>query len=316
MAPDIERHSVGLLEWLHDNFGDGSTVHPITGYLTEAGLSGDDGYSIVEYLADRGLATNLSSYGDPCAQITPDGMAWVQRQRAAQADPTQRVHALRTRMLLWLDEPDNQKVEDWSGFVASPSAVYQGVPFTQEEFAREAEYLSRKGLISAFESWSVKKGMIKPRLTDSGRDCITDHGGNVSDYLTRGRGGGNTTNNNITMTGSTGNITVGSENVVQNVNETQQVAPGFEAIAEAVADTLRQLPAIGLPEEDQQDAEAVANEVLAEVVRDEPNRGWIRRAVATLRGYLAPVAAGAALGAEEGAQELARKAIEHLGSSF
>lgn len=73
---------------------------------------------------------------------------------------------------------------------------------------------------------------------------------------------------------------------------------------------------MGLAAEDQQDAEAAGSEVLAEVVRDEPNRGRIRRAVAALRGYLAPAAAGAATGAAKGTHELAQHAIEQLGSSF
>lgn len=71
------------------------------------------------------------------------------------------------------------------------------------------------------------------------------------------------------------------------------IAPGFEAIAQAVIDALRELPTMGVSEEGIEDAAAVGEEVLNEVVQAEPDRGKIRRAVAALKGYLAPIATGA-----------------------
>jgi hypothetical protein len=106
----------------------------------------------------------------------------------------------------------------------------------------------------------------------------------------------------------------GNQTVIQH--QTQQVAPGFEAIAQAVVSTLTQLPAAGLAEEDRQDAEAAANAVLSEVAQAAPDRGKIRRALVTLRGFLAPVATGLVTGAGEGALEWAKTAIEQLGTPF
>jgi hypothetical protein len=106
----------------------------------------------------------------------------------------------------------------------------------------------------------------------------------------------------------------GNQTVVQH--QTQQVAPGFETIAQAVVSTLKQLPAAGLAEEDRQDAEAEANAVLSEVTQAEPDRGKIRRALAALRGFLAPVAMGLVTGGAEGAHEWAKTAIEQLGRPF
>jgi hypothetical protein len=108
----------------------------------------------------------------------------------------------------------------------------------------------------------------------------------------------------------------GNQTVNQTVNRTEQIAPGFEAIAQAVVGTLAQLHGAGLSEEDQADAEATANEVLVEVTQPEPDRGRIRRALSALKGYLAPVATGLAAGGGEGAQEWARTAIEQLGVPF
>ncbi len=108
----------------------------------------------------------------------------------------------------------------------------------------------------------------------------------------------------------------GNQTVNQTVNRTEQIAPGFEAIAQAVVGTLEQLPGAGLSEEDQADAEATANEVLVEVTQPDPDRGTIRRALSALKGYLAPVATGLAQGGGEGAQEWAKTAIEQLGTPF
>lgn len=102
----------------------------------------------------------------------------------------------------------------------------------------------------------------------------------------------------------------------QAVNRTEQIAPGFEAIAQAVVSTLGQLPNIGLAEEDEQDAEAAASEILAEVTQPEPDRGKVRRSLSALKWFLMPVATGVSTGAGEGAQEWAKTAIEQLGAAF
>jgi hypothetical protein len=103
----------------------------------------------------------------------------------------------------------------------------------------------------------------------------------------------------------------------QTQKRAEQIAPGFEAIAQAVVKTLEGLPAAGLAQDDRQDAEAAAGEVLAEVTQPEPDRGKIRRALASLKGFLAPIAVAAAEGTAEGsAHEWARMAIEQLGKPF
>ena len=108
-----------------------------------------------------------------------------------------------------------------------------------------------------------------------------------------------------------------NETVTQTaVSRTEQIAPGFEAIAQAVVRTLEQLPVVGLPEDDQREAEAAANEILVEVTQPEPQPGKIRRAIAVLKGYLAPIATGLSRGSGEGAQEWAKTAIEQLGTPF
>jgi len=104
-----------------------------------------------------------------------------------------------------------------------------------------------------------------------------------------------------------------STNVTQNQqHNTSTVAPGFEELAALVADVLRRLPQTGLSPEDREDAEAVAGEVLAEITSAEPEKGKVRRALAMLRGLLAPVATGAIAGVAAGTQEWAQAAISGL----
>jgi hypothetical protein len=104
-----------------------------------------------------------------------------------------------------------------------------------------------------------------------------------------------------------------NETVTQNQRNDSTVAPGFEALAQLVTDLLRQLPQAGLADHDREDAESAAREVLATVTRpDPPEEGRLRRALAMLRGALAPVATGVVTGTAVGAQEWARTAIEGL----
>ena len=105
----------------------------------------------------------------------------------------------------------------------------------------------------------------------------------------------------------------GTVNQQQTRNE--QITPGFEALAQAVVSTRHGLSAVGLSEQDPQDAEATADEVLTEVTQETPDPSRLRRGVAALKGLLAPIAAGLATGAGEGAQAWAQTAIEQLGNA-
>ncbi|MER7957937.1 hypothetical protein [Streptomyces sp. NPDC096030] len=103
-----------------------------------------------------------------------------------------------------------------------------------------------------------------------------------------------------------------NRSVTQNQQVNSQVAPGYAELAERVTELLRQLPGAGLGERDREDAEGAAGEVLEVITQPDPEEGRVRRALATLRGVLAPVATGVAAGTTVGAQEWARAAIEGL----
>lgn len=209
MLPDLEYHDSSLLEWIYDHSGDGSELPGIDTLLTDNGLTGDSVRVFLTYLAERGLVKDHSTFGGPVAEITAHGIAWVQQARADRQSSARRTGALRTRMLLWLDEQERcgTQATDWSGFLSGPNAVYHEAPFTKQELTREAAYLKQRNLITAIDIEEAEPGFLQPGLTTDGRDCIIDHGGNVSDY-NRGRTGGATTN--VTMSDNSGNIVVAS----------------------------------------------------------------------------------------------------------
>lgn len=106
-----------------------------------------------------------------------------------------------------------------------------------------------------------------------------------------------------------------NETVTQNQQSNgATVAPGYEALAELVTALLGQLPQAGLADRDREDAEVAAQEVLTEITRTDaaPEEGRLRRALAGLRGALAPVATGVVAGTTVGAQEWALAAITSL----
>ncbi|HET6504707.1 MAG TPA: hypothetical protein VFG87_28490, partial [Amycolatopsis sp.] len=101
-----------------------------------------------------------------------------------------------------------------------------------------------------------------------------------------------------------------NDTVAQN-QQNSTVAPGFEALTKLVTDLLRQLPQAGLADQDREDAESAAREILVAITQpDRPEVGRLRRALAMLKGALAPVATGVVTGTAMGAQEWARTAIE------
>ncbi|MFI5606414.1 hypothetical protein [Amycolatopsis sp. NPDC051903] len=105
----------------------------------------------------------------------------------------------------------------------------------------------------------------------------------------------------------------GNEKVVQNLSVSKQIAPGFEDVARVVADVVRRLGELGLPEPDARDAAENADAVLAEVVKPEPDRGIVRRGLTALKGTLAQLATGLLAGAHDGAVQAGKELVHALG---
>lgn len=115
--------------------------------------------------------------------------------------------------------------------------------------------------------------------------------------------------------GATTNVAgPGSHQANSTVSQDQVVAPGFEAIAQALTEALTRLPTIGLQEEERQDVEEAAQDVLTTLSEPQQDPRKLRRALAALKGFLHPIAQGASTGAADGAQEWAQELVRQLGS--
>jgi hypothetical protein len=105
----------------------------------------------------------------------------------------------------------------------------------------------------------------------------------------------------------------GNSNVNQSrVEQPQQIAESFEAIARVVTEILRQLPSAGLDGEEEALATEAADEILALITQSDPAPNKVKRALAILRGVLAPLAIGVQSGAKQAATEWAKASVEHL----
>jgi hypothetical protein len=223
-------------------------------------------------------------------------------------------------MLRWLfnEEDRGSAPESWHAFLADNPSHLLGEQFSVEEVARQAKYLVDRGLLTAVKIEEAGPGWIYPRLTANGQDCVTGYEGKVAAYMNRQNapGGSNFYGPYIQGNADGAQLAWGNNSVTQNQSGLQQIAPGFESLAAAVTDVLGRLPTIDMADEDREDAQAAGKEILAEVVTEEPDRGKVRRALAALKGYLLPIAAGASTGAADGIEEATRQAIEQLGSTL
>lgn len=102
-------------------------------------------------------------------------------------------------------------------------------------------------------------------------------------------------------------IAWGNRDVIQTTRT--EIARGFEDLARALTATLRLLPDLDLDDEDRQAAVETADELLAELVQEEPNRPLVRRGLAAVRGLLAPAITA---GANSAATTAGRSLIEQL----
>lgn len=87
----------------------------------------------------------------------------------------------------------------------------------------------------------------------------------------------------------------------------QEVTPGFEPIATAVGQILEGIANSGLQADEISEVEETGKAVLAEVVKEEPDKTFIKRSLTMLKGLLSPIAIGAQDGVTDAAQETANE---------
>ncbi|WP_065246988.1 hypothetical protein [Dermabacter vaginalis] len=120
----------------------------------------------------------------------------------------------------------------------------------------------------------------------------------------------------FTVNGDNAQVAWGNQSSTQVQKHADQVAAGYEQLAELLTDILANLPTFQLDGTDGEVLRENANLVLQEVVKSEPDQSVVRRGVTLIKGLLAPLSAGIGKAVTEEAVEAARQAIYALGSSL
>ncbi len=313
--PDAVAYRDQFMDWLYEKASGLSTENVSVNEFAElVGLDLDGAYTLNRYCMAEGLVDDKASgMGHPCAMLTAYGIADVRERRHRREDPALRARACRTELLRWFYRQRLAQVRMpyTEKFAEDDGSLWEGVRFTGVEIQDAAEYLSDKGLIEGVTVEEIN-GPVSAEITTDGIDCATDWEGNVADFLRDRRGyGSQITNHGPVFHGAAQGqqFAWGNRDVSQTLHAGDQVAPGFEALAEAVAEIVKQLPAYGLDPEYQQDAEDATGEVLAQITKPEPEPRLVRRAVAGLRGLIVPVIATAA---KDEVRELAQHGLDQL----
>ena len=309
-----------LIDWIYEHGGTvaGEAV-PIMGFANGVGLDTPGAFQLLNFCTEQGLVDRgRSTMGNPVAVLTPFGMQYARSRQQRRSDPAQRARTCRSELLRWFYR---QRLAGTTSpvteqFAWDPAAAGDGSAFSPTEIDDAAEYLADKDLVKGVNV-DQARGPIRAEITNAGIDCVIDWEGDIAQYLRDQRGYGPTYHGPvINGNADRSQFTYGNRDVIQTINSGQHIAPGFEALAEAVATLLAHLPTLELTTSDREDVEAVAAEVLAEIRQPEPQPGRVRRAVAALRGFLAPVAAGVTAGVTDESQELTRKIIDHLAGAI
>lgn len=308
-----------LLDWASDQAsGDTSNIVRVMPFAEERQLDLDAAFTLVEVCRDSGLARSESTFGTPSIRLTPAGLLHVQQRRQRREDPALRASAARAGLLRWKYRQHLAGVHMPlpSRFAADSEANFEGSPFTEAEIAHAADYLAKRQLIKGPGAFGAT-GPLRADITPDGMDCVTDWNADVPAYLRRHE----TANSTATYNGPVfqgdvdgAQLAWNNQTVNQTHNQVQQVAHGYEDLAKAMAELFPLVAAMNLPADAQEDVDAASNEILAEIVRDEPQPGPIRRSLTILRNWFTPIATAGAAGVgsavSDGAQEAARHAIE------
>ncbi|HWD80122.1 MAG TPA: helix-turn-helix transcriptional regulator, partial [Kribbella sp.] len=311
MPTEIEEHAGDLLEAMYEaERADTDQDDAILAYLDQAGHETAYGYTLVDILADNGLVNAHHTLGRPRGMITPEGIRAVQQLHADRANPKIRATALRKAMLVWLDDQEEQGAEPASFQEFADSLDPTSKPqFSERELRGTAGFLHRKELIEAVHVEESTDGWIRPRLTVDGRECITDHDGDVAAYLRDRQSGGTTDNSTNTTTvhisDNNGNLSINGDRFTQNYAAGVDVAELLE-----FAGGLRQmLPVLGLDTATQQELAEAADQLHTEASSPKPDHGRLRQLLKRLLDGLNQAAPTVAKTMLLAAGEAAQKAI-------
>ncbi|MEU5264666.1 hypothetical protein [Amycolatopsis sp. NPDC021455] len=296
-----EQHRTALLMHLAE-----PGQHDADAFLAERSLNAEHARELIEELQHDGLVrANFSLVGTSDCRLTSRG-----EERAEQLfreRPGRRVGLLRQRMLTWLDS--HRDAADWMSFLSDDQIHHDDGDFTKDELQHEAAYLMDSGLVRAHTVDHWGEGMIGPRLTSNGRDCVLDHGGDVRSYFeARTFGTSSTTHvHGPTFNGSMAGAQVAFNNTAVTQNQRtaiERAADQYQNLARIVAIVVEQMPEQNITDQEREDVEIAASAVSSEITGPSaPQSGRLRRAVKFLSGTLVHLGDAADDEAAEGIQE-------------
>jgi hypothetical protein len=309
VATEIASHASRLLEAMYEAYrADTDQDTAIASYLEKAGLDAvQEGFDVVNFAAERGWVNPHHTMGTPRGTITAAGIHTVQDLQAKRADPKVRAALLRAEMLRWLDGQEDEGVQPSSFQDFVDALTEDSEKFSEREFRGAAEYLHRNELIAAVHVEEFTDGWIHPRLTPEGREYVTDHGGDVAEFLRERRGGSSTTHHSTTVhvSDNNGNLVIHGEKFTQNHNAGINV----EDLVTFAGGVRQLLPVLGVDQATQEELGDVAEDLHAEATAPAPDRSRLRQLVGRLLAGVNAAAETVAKTMLIAAGEAAQKAI-------
>jgi hypothetical protein len=263
--------------------------HDVDAFLAERGLDEERAHDLLVELEHDGLVKARSSLaGTADCRLT--GRGEERAEQLLRKRPGRRIGVLRQRMLTWLDA--HRDAEDWVSLLKSDQMHHDDGDFTRDELQAEAGYLFESGLLRAHTADYLRDGMLQPKLTSNGRDCVLDHDGDVRSYFdARNFGTSSTTHvHGPTFNGDMAGAQMAWNNTAVTQNQRTAIARAaeqYQDLARIVAIVLEQLPERDVTDQEHEDVQVAASAVSSEMTGPSaPESGRLRRAVKFLSGTL------------------------------
>ncbi|MEU8133766.1 hypothetical protein [Streptodolium elevatio] len=250
---------------------DGSTAHPAT-FFAEFQVDRSAARSLVHTLVHESLVqAEFGLDGDvPDGRVTVRGEVAAERLRDQGKDDVAVASRLRRELLLWLYRRERQgdRHPRLNAFAETDGAWFAGTRISTEAIHNASVDLREAGFIEGVGSWGA--GILRPRLTSVGRDCVEDFGGNVTDYRRAQRSSGGT---QININNPQG----GQWAVGDTVTQTNTLS-GVDAQAMAVFARALQarLPELGLSPDQEAEARDALQEIQEETASDTPQAARVQ----------------------------------------
>ncbi|MFE9941978.1 hypothetical protein [Streptomyces hirsutus] len=305
MASEFSARYEALLDWVYERAeGKPSEGVDLRLFTTEHGLDDGADFELLQYgMSKGGLDDKFATMGEAAANLTPQGLAFVEQRRKRRESPVERSKAARRALLrwLWIQGEEGTHFPLVDHFTGTADASFDGSALTSDEIDRAAGYLKKHGLIDGQGVWG-RKGPVRAEITVEGQDCVEHHDGDPGAYVQRRAGG--TTYNNF-LPNAQGVIIGEQQHVTQN-NHAGIDPSAFVQLAGFVGQISNTL---GMPDPDRVELERVAQELHDEAMSPNPEPGRMRQFATRVKAML--VEAGATAAAQVGIQ-MAEQALGTL----